>query len=520
MPFVSYSQNQEDVLLWRVLQAVESGFYIDVGAADPEELSVTQAFYERGWSGINIEPMREHFERLQAMRPRDANICAVLGAAPGLTQLHAIPGTGLSTVQEEVARAHGEAGWDVHEEPVTQLTLTSLMETRGDAPIHFLKIDVEGAEKAVLEGADLRRFRPWIVVMEATAPLSPDDTRHEWEDLLCGQGYRFAIFDGLNCFYVADEHADLIERLAVPANVFDDYMRIGEVNTAASLAKARQELQAMQQLHATLGEQNASLVGQHAALAEQNSVQTSQYAALAEQHTTLAGQHAELGEQHAVLGEQHAMLAEQHAALAAQNAELVEQQVTLSGQQAAVAKALEQQRAVATALRTLLADNGVRMQAAEEARQAVHTNLTSLRSAHADLRSAHADLRGVHAELHMTQFDLQSRYELLREAAALLDYRLQATLMSHSWRMTGAVRAASRLVRRALGRPVGQMSDSASYDLALHAGSSRAGMAHAGAAGHAAADAGPSRRDPQLLSRSAALVLRRLEIRGALQETI
>ena len=37
MPFISYAQNYEDVILWRALRDVEQGFYVDVGAADPEE---------------------------------------------------------------------------------------------------------------------------------------------------------------------------------------------------------------------------------------------------------------------------------------------------------------------------------------------------------------------------------------------------------------------------------------------------------------------------------------------------
>ena len=37
MPFISYAQNYEDVILWRALRDVEHGFYVDVGAADPED---------------------------------------------------------------------------------------------------------------------------------------------------------------------------------------------------------------------------------------------------------------------------------------------------------------------------------------------------------------------------------------------------------------------------------------------------------------------------------------------------
>ena len=56
MSFVSYAQNFEDVLLHRVFGGQETGFYVDVGAYHPVDGSVTKAFYDLGWSGINLEP--------------------------------------------------------------------------------------------------------------------------------------------------------------------------------------------------------------------------------------------------------------------------------------------------------------------------------------------------------------------------------------------------------------------------------------------------------------------------------
>src|SRR5579863_744930 len=70
---VSYAQNGEDVLLGRAFGWQTDGFYIDVGANHPVNDSVTKAFYDRGWRGINIEPGRV-FEKLAAMRPRDVNL--------------------------------------------------------------------------------------------------------------------------------------------------------------------------------------------------------------------------------------------------------------------------------------------------------------------------------------------------------------------------------------------------------------------------------------------------------------
>ena len=228
MSLISYAQNYEDVVLWRALRDVEPGFYVDVGAADPEEISVTKLFYERGWSGINIEPTAAYFERLVQARPRDLNLNVAAGAGPGLMALNEIPGTGLSTRDDALARRHAAAGWESREITVPMLTLTSICESQGVGDIHFLKVDVEGAEADVLRGMDLERFRPWIVVVEATEPLSATRNDESCEALLLGQRYRHAYFDGLNAFYVAEERAELAEALAVPPNVFDDYVTARE----------------------------------------------------------------------------------------------------------------------------------------------------------------------------------------------------------------------------------------------------------------------------------------------------
>jgi len=74
MTLVSYAQNFEDVMLWSCFGQLDSGFYIDIGADNPVTDSVTKNFYEKGWSGINIEPCENSFIKLQTNRPRDINI--------------------------------------------------------------------------------------------------------------------------------------------------------------------------------------------------------------------------------------------------------------------------------------------------------------------------------------------------------------------------------------------------------------------------------------------------------------
>ena len=43
MPFISFAQNLEDVVLYRALKGITHGFYVDVGANSPDEQSVTSS---------------------------------------------------------------------------------------------------------------------------------------------------------------------------------------------------------------------------------------------------------------------------------------------------------------------------------------------------------------------------------------------------------------------------------------------------------------------------------------------
>lgn len=223
MSFISYSQNFEDVMLWRALKGVQDGFYIDIGAHEPTNGSVTKAFYDCGWSGINIEPIAEPFELLKAARLRDINLQVCAGAENGEINIYDIIPTGLATVQLNIAEKYRAAGNSVEVKRMPVQTLSSICKKYVTGEIHFLKIDVEGFEKEVLLGADFSIFQPWIIVVEATCPNSPELNYASWEDIVLDAGYKFAYFDGLNRFYVSANHEELLSHFTTPPNYFDDF---------------------------------------------------------------------------------------------------------------------------------------------------------------------------------------------------------------------------------------------------------------------------------------------------------
>jgi FkbM family methyltransferase len=268
--FVSYAQNFEDVILWRALGSVAHGFYIDVGAAWPTADSVTRAFYDRGWSGVNIEPNPRCFDELASARDRDVNLKLALAEGRGTRRLFMVENTGLSTLHEDIASEHARAGFVLTTVQTPACTLSDVWaEHVGDRDVHFLKIDAEGSEQAVLAGNDWRTNRPWVVVIESTLPNSPVENAQEWEHILVEAGYDVAYHDGLNRFYVAREREELRSKLNCPPNIFDAFVPFRQVqleelldDTSRRLEGASERLQAMSDLHERAIDQVEGLAAQ------------------------------------------------------------------------------------------------------------------------------------------------------------------------------------------------------------------------------------------------------------------
>jgi FkbM family methyltransferase len=222
---ISYAQNQEDVVLTRLCTVVQSGSFVDVGAGHPVLENVTFALYEAGWRGINIEPMPREADLLRSERPEDVTLPIAISNRIGTVTLFEAPmdNRGATTSDVDVVARYESMGQVFTPFEVETWPLTEVWARHVSGDVHVLKIDVEGMEQEVLQGADLATNRPWVLVVEATAPNSKTATWANWEPLVLSAGYVFALFDGLNRFYVNTDHLDLVELVSVPANVFDGW---------------------------------------------------------------------------------------------------------------------------------------------------------------------------------------------------------------------------------------------------------------------------------------------------------
>ena len=243
---ISYAQNLEDVILFRVLKDVTQGVYIDIGAQHPIADSVTKAFYEAGWRGINIEPVQEFFDLLRQDRPGDINLQCLVSHQNGQADFYVVADTGLSTMDAKLAQAAHRPG-STRKISRPTFTLDEIHRLHPLPKVHFLKVDVEGAERAVLEGWTNLDLRPWVVLIEAADPVTHQDVSAEWEPVILAKGYVRAYFDGLNVFYVAKEKQEsLLPSFRCPPNVFDEYVLHSTMVYQAAIDQCQIDLQQLQ----------------------------------------------------------------------------------------------------------------------------------------------------------------------------------------------------------------------------------------------------------------------------------
>lgn len=231
---ISFAQNYEDLILSGLLRDVENGFYVDVGANHPQLDSVTKLFYDRGWSGINIEPNDSLHTQLATERPRDININLGVASQSGTLSFRFYPlldGMSTFSVQsmESVSAAWPDANY--LDKSVDVTTLTEIFNAHKPVShIHFMKIDVEGLELEVLLGNSWKKYRPWIICIEDPHDLPDASARQDaiiaylksWE-------YSKVFFDGINSYFIARERQALWENFSYARDVLLNGVRVNYI---------------------------------------------------------------------------------------------------------------------------------------------------------------------------------------------------------------------------------------------------------------------------------------------------
>jgi len=198
----SYSQFGEDLEIEKAVGKKENGFYVDVGANDPNQISNTKRFYKKGWTGINIEPNFENYQKFVNERPQDINLNIGIGPQDGEAKFYIFDPNELSTFSQEEAQKYQKLGYKLEsEKDVRIIPLWKVLEEHAQGKeVDFLSVDAEGYDLEVLKSNNWERFRPKVLCVEI-AEHGSGKKQAGVEEFLTKIEYTLVKFNGLNGVY-------------------------------------------------------------------------------------------------------------------------------------------------------------------------------------------------------------------------------------------------------------------------------------------------------------------------------
>lgn len=189
----SFSQEEEDLVIEKLLNYKKRGFYVDIGAYDPTQFSNTKRFYLKGWRGINIEPDPDNFKKFLKERKRDINLNIGISSKPGKLIFYKFFPDTLSTFSEKEMKINLGKKYKLRKKikiPVKKLSF--VLEKYCRQKIDFMSIDTEGFDQHVLESNNWKKFRPKIICIESKKVGS----------FLSKIGYKKIYDNGINNLYM------------------------------------------------------------------------------------------------------------------------------------------------------------------------------------------------------------------------------------------------------------------------------------------------------------------------------
>lgn len=198
---------EQEAGLVRDFLGPKPGYFVEVGANEPERESQSFHLEREGWTGVLVEPQPDLAEKLRKMRTSQVfeAACSSPDRAGTRMTLYVLGPYSSFDPNLAVTGLRPEHAIDV---PVRTLD-DILDEAKAPRPIDLLSVDVEGHELDVLRGFDFTRWRPKLILLEDHV-TSLDKHR-----FLTRAGYRLMRRTGLNGWYVPGETApapDLLGR--------------------------------------------------------------------------------------------------------------------------------------------------------------------------------------------------------------------------------------------------------------------------------------------------------------------
>ena len=189
-PRLAYSHWGVDLIITKLLNSKNKGIYIDVGCHHPFLNNHTYLLYKSGWEGINIDVDYNSIDMFNFFRKSDINIQTAVTDHKGQVNLFFYHNRAAkNTISKEF-------GSDAKEQKrINSDTLNNIIENSKfkNSKIDFVSIDVEGNEMNVLNGFNLKKYKPKLILLEFILPNKKEFYEKDINEITNSDVYKFLI---------------------------------------------------------------------------------------------------------------------------------------------------------------------------------------------------------------------------------------------------------------------------------------------------------------------------------------
>lgn len=212
----SYSQEGEDMVLYRIFEGRESGFYVDIGAHHPKRFSNTYFFYKRGWFGINIEPNSEAIKLFKKYRTNDINIEFSVSDQAGELTYFMFNEPALNSFDKDLSekRASGTNYYIIDRKKIKVNRLDAILSEHlpKNVSIDFMSVDTEGHDLNILKSNDWELYRPKCLLVESLESKLSSISDYPIHQYLIGRDYDLFAKTFNTLFYMDVRRQELTRR--------------------------------------------------------------------------------------------------------------------------------------------------------------------------------------------------------------------------------------------------------------------------------------------------------------------
>ena len=189
-PRLAYSHWGVDLIITKLLNSKNKGIYIDVGCHHPFLNNHSYLLYKSGWEGINIDIDYNSIDMFNFFRKSDVNIQTAVTDHKGEVDLFFYHNRAAkNTISKEF-------GSDAKEQKkINSDTLNNIIENSKfkNSKIDFVSIDVEGNEMNVLNGFNLKKYKPKLILLEFILPNKKEFYEKDINEITNSEVYNFLI---------------------------------------------------------------------------------------------------------------------------------------------------------------------------------------------------------------------------------------------------------------------------------------------------------------------------------------